>query len=70
MGKRTISRKKGRIEEGERKEEEGNLRTERKDGDDALVGESNCKENGGVSQPTRVKRWSPSRCCRPEVVAL
>jgi hypothetical protein len=45
------------------KEEEGNLRTERKDGYGALVGESNCKENGGISLPTRVERWPPSKCC-------
>jgi hypothetical protein len=51
VGKRSASRKKGRREGGrERREEKGNLRTERKDGYDALVGESNCKENGGVSQ--------------------
>jgi hypothetical protein len=34
------------------------------------VGESNCKENGGISLPTRVERWSPSKCCRLEVVVL
>lgn len=62
MGKRSTSRKKGRG----RKEEKGNLRTERKDGHEALLGESNYKENGGISLPTRVERWSPSKICRPE----
>jgi hypothetical protein len=33
------------------------------------VGRWNCKENGGISLST-VERWSPSKNCRPEVVAL
>ena len=48
VGKRTILRKKGR-REGGGKEGKGNLRREREDGYDALVGESNCKENGSLS---------------------
>jgi hypothetical protein len=51
-GEERGGRKEGKKEE----EEEGNLRTERKDGYGALVGESNCKENGRISLPTRVER--------------
>ena len=73
MGKKTISRKKGRSEEGGRKEgrkeEKGNLRTERKDDYKVLFRESNYKENSGISLSTKVKRWSLLKSCGPKVVA-
>jgi hypothetical protein len=53
--RRSPSRKKGR-RGGGRKEEKGNLRIERKDSYEALLGESNFKENSGISLPTRVER--------------
>jgi hypothetical protein len=55
VGKRLPSRKKER-RGGGRKEKKGNLRIERKGGYEALLGESNYKENNGISLPTRVKR--------------
>jgi hypothetical protein len=55
VGRRSLSRKKGK-RGGERKEEKGKLRTERKDGYKALLEESNYKENSGISLPTRVER--------------
>jgi hypothetical protein len=58
----------GGREEG--RERGGILRTERKGDYEVLFGESNCKENGGISLPTKVERWSPSKSCRPEVIAL
>jgi len=54
-------------EEGGR-ERGGILRTERKDDYEVLFGELNCKENSGISLPTKVKRWSLSKSCGPEVV--
>jgi hypothetical protein len=46
---------RGRGEEGGR-ERRGILRTERKDDYKILLGESNCKENGRISLPTKVER--------------
>jgi hypothetical protein len=43
---------------------------ERKDDYKVLFGESNCKENSGISLPTKVERWSPLKSCRLEGVAL
>jgi hypothetical protein len=45
--KRLTSRKKGKRESG-KKEEKGNLRTQRKDRYGILLGKSNYKENGGL----------------------
>jgi hypothetical protein len=67
--KRLTSRKKGKRESG-KKEEKGNLRTQRKDRYGILLGKSNYKENGGLSLLTRVERYSPSKSYKPEVVTL
>jgi hypothetical protein len=63
-------KKESREREGEEggRERKGILRTERKDGYEVLLGESNCKEKRGISLPTKVERWSPSKSCRPVVL--
>jgi hypothetical protein len=62
--KKGISRKEGG--KGKRRNSENGA----KDGYEVLLGESNCKVNGGISLSTKVERWSPSESCMPEVVAL